>query len=62
MNIWCILWTIGYELSINFNPYNAQAYFQYGPIFAKFQFNRSQLHCLPLPASDLKELTTYQTM
>ena len=44
------------------NPYDAQLYFQYGPIFAKFQFNSSQLQCLPLPAFNLTELTTYQTM
>ena len=44
------------------DPYDAQAYFQYRPIFAKFRFNSSQLHCLPLPASYLTELTAYQTM
>ena len=44
------------------NLYNALAYFQYEPIFAKFRFNGSQPHCLPLPASTLTELTAYQTM
>ena len=51
-----------FTVTCNINLYNAQVYFQYEPIFAKFWFNGSQLHCVPLPASALMELTGYQTM
>ena len=51
-----------WQCSYYLNPYDAQAYFQFESLFAKFQSNSSQLHCLPLPVSALMELTAYQTM